>query len=105
MQKQPSEGFLTKGVTRNFAEFTRKYLYRNLFFDKVKLIKNESLAQVFSCEICEIYRNTVFAERHLVAASDYSSINSMKGELVNKTVNYDTKTEAYVPILAGSVSY
>ena len=27
----------------------------------------------------------------------------MRGELVNETVNYDTKTKAQVPILAGSV--
>ena len=29
----------------------------------------------------------------------------VKGELANKTVNYDTKTKAYVPITAGSVIY
>ena len=37
MQKQPSEGFFKKGVMRNFAEFTRKHLCRNLFFDKGKI--------------------------------------------------------------------
>ena len=30
--EEPSEGFFRKGVLRNFAEFTRKHLWRNLFF-------------------------------------------------------------------------
>ena len=29
----------------------------------------------------------------------------VKGEVGSKIVNYDTKTKAYVPISAGSVSY
>ena len=36
MQKQPSEGFIKKG----FAAFTKKHLYRKLFFDKVKLCRS-----------------------------------------------------------------
>ena len=32
-------------------------------------------------------------------------IIAVKGELANKTVNYDTKTKAYVPFWAGSVSH
>ena len=83
MQKQPSKGFFKESVTRNFAEFKIKYLCRNFFFDKVKLwifnfIKNESLAQVFSCEFCEICKKTFFAEHDRATASDYSSINSSK---------------------------
>ena len=46
---------------------------------------------VFSCEFCEIYKNTFFAEQHRTTASDYSRINSIKVVLANKTVNYDTK--------------
>ena len=48
IQKQPSEGFLKKGVMRNFGKFTRKWLCRT----------NEALAQVFSCEFCKICKNT-----------------------------------------------
>ena len=51
---------------------------------------------VFSCEFCEICKNTFFAEQHRTTASDYSSINSSE-VLANETVNYDT-TEAYVLI-------
>ena len=34
---------------------------------------------VFSCEFCEICKNTFFAEQHRTTASDYSSINSSEG--------------------------
>ena len=47
-----------KAVLRNFAKFTRKHLRRSLF------LKKETLAQVLSCEFCEISRNTFF-HRHL----------------------------------------
>ena len=33
MLKQPSEGFFKKDDMGNFAEFTKKHLCRNLFFD------------------------------------------------------------------------
>ena len=55
-----------KGVLRNFAKFTGKHLRQRLFFNKVagacNFIKNEALAQVFSCEFCEISKNTFFTE-------------------------------------------
>ena len=85
MQKQPFEGFFKKGVMRNFAEFTRKHLQRNLFL-------------VFSCEFCEICKNTFLAEQLRTTAFDYSSINSREVVLANQTVNYDAKTKAYVLI-------
>ena len=42
-----------KGVLRNFAKFTAKHLCQSLFFNKVA-----GLALVFSCEFCEISKNT-----------------------------------------------
>ena len=36
----------------------------------IKLIKKETLAQLFSCEICEIFKNTFFYRTPLVAASE-----------------------------------
>ena len=36
-------------------------------------IKKETLAQVFSCEFCEISKNTFFYRTPLVAASDIAS--------------------------------
>ena len=59
-----------KGVRRNFAKYTGKHLYQSFIFNKVTslckslffdFIKKETLApQVFSCEFCEISKNTFF---------------------------------------------
>ena len=50
-----------KGVLRNFAKFTGKHLYQSLFFNKVDSLLvplKETLAQAFSCEFFEIFKNT-----------------------------------------------
>ena len=49
--------------------------------------------------------NNFFAEHDQATASDYTSIKVVKGELANEDLNYDSKTKAYVPIWARSVSY
>ena len=59
-----------KRVLKNFAKFTGKHLCQSLFFNKVaglgpgacNVIKKEILAQVFSCDLCEISKNTFFTE-------------------------------------------
>ena len=44
-----------------------------------KFIKKDSLAQVSSCEFCEISKNTFFYRTPLVAASDQSGgVSSIK---------------------------
>ena len=43
---------MKKGVLRNFTNFTGKHLSLSLFFNK------ETLVEVFSCEFCEISKNT-----------------------------------------------
>ena len=72
---------LRKDALRNFAKFTGKHLCLSLFLNKgagrglhwvsflIKLqaescnfIEKEPLAQVFSCEFCEISKNTFFTE-------------------------------------------
>ena len=68
---------MKKGVLKNFAKIVGKHLCQSLFFKKVAglrpatLLKNETLAQVFSCEFCEISKNTSFlqntSERLLLA--------------------------------------
>ena len=59
------EVFCKKGVLRNFAKFTEKHLWQSLFFNKVTgLIEKENLAQVFSCEFCQICKN-IFSYRTL----------------------------------------
>ena len=68
------EVFYKKRVLRNFTKFTGKHLRQSLFFNKVagfqswgltrpkacNVIKKETLALVFSCEFCEISKNTFF---------------------------------------------
>ena len=49
------EAFYKKRVLRNFAKFTGKHLCQSFF-----IIKKETLAKVFSCEFCEISKNTFF---------------------------------------------
>ena len=84
MLKQPSEEFFKKDVMRNFAEFIRKHLGRNLFFG------------VFLC--CEICKNTFLqnSTRRLLLIIAVSI--AAKRVLANKTVNYDPKTKACVLI-------
>ena len=67
--------FCKKGVLRNFAKFTGKHLCPSLFFNKVAG-RPETLAQVFSCEFCEISKNTLFYRTLPVAASVLSQIKS-----------------------------
>ena len=68
------EVFCKKAVLRNFAKLTEKHLCQSLFFNKVAvgpvtLLKTETLAQVFSCEFCEISKSTFYYTIPLVAAS------------------------------------
>ena len=80
-QKQPPEVFYKKGVLKNFAKFTGKHLCQSLFFNKVAglrnfakftgkhlcqrlFARNETLAQVLSCEFCEVFKNNSFT-KHL----------------------------------------
>ena len=50
------EVFYKKGVLRNLIKFTGKHLCQSLFFIK------ETLAQVFSCEFCQISKITIFTQ-------------------------------------------
>ena len=61
------------GALENFAKFTGKYLCQSLFFNN--FIKKETLAQMFSCEFCEIFKNTFFKRTPLVAAFNSFILN------------------------------
>ena len=65
---------MQKGVLRNFSKFTGKHLCQSLFFNKVK---KETLAQVFSCEFCENFKNTFFTEHVWTTGSRISSLESL----------------------------
>ena len=60
-QKHPTGAFYKKkGVFKNFAKITRKYLSRSLFVNKVAGLR---LRYVFSSEFCKIVMNIFFAEQ------------------------------------------
>ena len=85
---------IKKGVLENFAKFTGKHLSQSLFFNKVaglrlqlhwkrdsgmcNFIKKETLAQVFSCELCEIFQSTFPTEHIRTTASGDSIKNVLK---------------------------
>ena len=68
LKKQPPEVFCEKGVLRKFTKFTGKHLYQGLFI-------NKTLTQVFSCEFCEISKDTFSYRTPLVAASVFMQIS------------------------------
>ena len=55
----------------NFAKLTGRHLCQGLFFNTVacNFIKKEYLTQLFSCEFCEISKNTFFTEHLRTTAS------------------------------------
>ena len=67
--------YMKKDVLINFSKLTGKHLCRSLFLNKVaglkacNFIEKKPLAQVFSCEFCEICKNTFFTEHLCMTAS------------------------------------
>ena len=68
-QKQSSRGVLWKRCSYNFRKIHSKTPVTSLF---INFIKRETLAQVVSCEFCEIYKNNFSYRTPLVAASKWS---------------------------------
>ena len=65
MTKPPEQNLeaVTGDVFKNFANFTGKHLCWSFFFTKLQAFRpatllKETPTQVFSCEICEIHKNT-----------------------------------------------
>ena len=71
MTEAATGGSVRKGVLRNVAKFTGKHLCQSLLLTKLQagVLHNETLAQVFPCEFCEISKNTFFTEHLLATAS------------------------------------
>ena len=65
-----------RGVLKNFTKSKEKHLCWILFLNKVascrapvcNFMKEETLAELFSCGFCEIFKNTFFTE-HLRATA------------------------------------
>ena len=73
------EVFYKIGVLKNLAKFIGKHLCQSLFFNKnadvvCNYIKKETLAQVFFCEFCEIFKNTFFYRTPSVTTSELAVI-------------------------------
>ena len=56
-----------KRCSQKFTKFTGKHLCQSLFFNEVASLRpatlsKKTLAQVFSCEVCEIFKNTFFTD-------------------------------------------
>ena len=62
LQKQPPEVFYKKVFSEQFFNFHRKTP------EGLQLYQKETPTQVFSCEYCEIFKNTYFGEHLRTAA-------------------------------------
>ena len=75
IQRHPPEVFYEKRCSQKFRKIHRKTTVRVSFLMKLQapcnFIKNETLAQVFSCGFCEISENTFFTERVRTTASGH----------------------------------
>ena len=77
-QNQPRRCYVRKGVVRHFVKFTEKHLRQSLF------LKNETLAQVFSCEFVRtlFYRippdDCFLRVRDIIIIFSYSTYYSCK---------------------------
>ena len=66
-KKHPPVVFYRKGVLKNLAKYTGKFLCWSLFFNKLAALslqhcQKETLAQVLPCDFCEIFKNAFFTE-------------------------------------------
>ena len=92
--KQPLEVFCKRRCSQKSCTIQRKHLRQSLFFNKVAglgFIKEETLAQVFSCKFGEISKNTYFIE-HLWATAS------------GKTVEYEEVRAYLYPQLMNCLS-
>ena len=74
-----------KGVLRNFTKFTGKHLCQSLFCSLRP--KKETLAQVFSCEFCEISKNTFSYRTPPVAAFELWEMAKYCGSTITQYKN------------------
>ena len=65
--------FFEIGVPKSFSNFTRKHLswslLKNLEAEGLQLYQKKTPTQVFSCEVCKIFKERIFYRTPPVAAS------------------------------------
>ena len=70
---------IKKDVLKNFTKFTGKVP------ESCNFIKKETLAQMFSCEFCEIFKNTFFTEHLWTTASEcFMKLGKANDYVLNK---------------------
>ena len=94
--------FSKKCVLRNFAKFTGKHLYQSLFLNKVAGLRpatllKEALAQAFSCEFCEISKNT-FSYRTLPGGASDAMQNLVYLREIVAVDNHDALSHFLWPL-------
>ena len=92
MQKQSSKGFV-----KNLAKLTRKHPCRISFL--IKLIRTLYICKFIKKHRCFLvnfgkFVRTLTLQRIASRLLLITAVSIGKGELVNKTINYDTKTKA-----------
>ena len=101
MQTLLSEGFYEKVLKKKFPKFTRKNLYRSLFFDKVRRCRSAASFKMRFQRRCFLANFSKFVRTSFLqnTAGRLLLITAVslvvKRELRNKTVCYDTKFKAY----------
>ena len=80
-QKQPQNVFCKKSVLRYFANLQENTCAKVSFLIKLQalgFIKKKTLAEVFSCECCEISKNTFFTEHFRDTAFEKKELGLLK---------------------------
>ena len=74
---------IKKSVLKNFTKFTGKHLCQSLFCrpQAWNFIIKETLAQVFSSEFYETFKNTFFTENLRATASEVICLNHLAAHL------------------------
>ena len=95
--------FYKKSVHKYFAKFIGKHLCQSFFLNKVSWglqLYQKRLAQVFSCEFCEIFKNTFFTKHLWMAASEHCFTH----DLIT-TMNVGTNKSKIKSLEIGWVNY
>ena len=86
------ELFCEKGVLKSFTKFTGKHLCQSVFFFiKVEGLRlanllKKTLAQLFSCEFCEIFKNTFF--HRILSGGCFSTVKTGQQTKRSEWSNY-----------------
>ena len=102
MQEQPSERFVMRNVLSEISQNSKENIRAEISF-LVRLIKTLQICKFIKKRRCFLvnfgkFVRTLTLQRIASRLLLITAVSVGKGELVNKTVNYDTKTKAQGPI-------